>query len=834
MKHSLYFLILTCVLAATSFSRSDAAEATCHDRTLTVTEGLPDATIRRLCEDGDGFIWVATEGGLYRYDGWTFQACGVTTPDGTAWSPSDICCMADDGHNRLWLGTTEGLWIIEKHTATAHRQTVAGMTQSQLNCILIASDDEIYLGFDKGLVRYDTPTDSLVLLTHSNSRGDVPERMDIRALAADAGGLFVATSRDGLYRYDLTSRRFSHYAGLPTDGTVTTLLVDSRGALWIGTDGNGLRRAEFSPDGTTMTVETFRPNPYSSRSLAEGHIRALMEDGTTATLWVATADGVALVPTVGEATFSRLVLPIAGSDARGPKGETPCLMADRSGRTWLGGGPTGLYVIREAPSPFHLIAPRQGLPSRPDIHTTLLVDEEGACWAGFGYGIDYVKNSRSRTIIRADRPYHLSYSRTTGEILLSMRDRGLWTAHQAEISHRYRKTNSRFIPDNAIHTTYEDSDGNWWVGTRRGLGIRCRDGRQYSLVRDAAQCDSTLRADITVIGEDAQGGIWMIVNGDAVARVEGSLADIHSLHSVTYTATAGTLPQGTPLCFHADAQGRFWLGMEGAGLCCYDTAADKFVTMHHAARLPGDVVTSIEHDEQGRLWVGTRTGLACVVADSIEGFRSRTFTTSDGLATTLFHAAASYAHNGTLYFGGDSGIVHFRPDEIAVTPTVWPIFFTDVAVDGRRWSDDVGSHGLNARFSPTALPYATELRLPASARDITLRLAAPTVADTTPRLAYRIVGSDSTWHDIIAAPPEIHLPALAVGRHLIEVRATDSDGAWHSATTLFLLVEEATPVAVWIAITAGLLGSAILIAFCLIAHRRKKKRTNFFATTLLY
>ena len=111
--------------------------------------------------------------------------------------------------------------------------------------------------------------------------------------------------------------------------------------------------------------------------------------------------------------------------------------------------------------------------------STLYIEENGASWIGFGYGVDYQSRDKKISLIPSKRPYHISYSPTSQEVLLAIHDGGVMACQNGKIIHQYKTSNCDFIPHDLVYWIHEDHKGNWWLGTYKGVGVRYKDGREY-------------------------------------------------------------------------------------------------------------------------------------------------------------------------------------------------------------------------------------------------------------------------------------------------------------------------------------------------------------------
>jgi len=308
---------------------------------LTMRDGLSQSTVEGILQDSHGYLWLATESGLNRYDGNSIRAYHRERGNPHALASDYVWTMAEDAHGDLWLATIGGgveRWQRSSDSFQQFRHDPAqpaSLASDAVRTLLIDSDGRIWAGtLDRGLDVLDPRTGLARHFRHSDA--------DPRSLAADAvfalhmdhaGGVWVGTDA-GLSRYQPASGTFINYgksadgAGL-SDLQVRVVSEDHTGALWIGTLHGGLNRLE--PDSGRVTA--FRHEPANPHSLSHDRVTAILEDDARR-LWVATVDGLNLFDRSTQ-SFVRY-----GNDADNPQSlrdnNVIALYQDQGGVLWAG------------------------------------------------------------------------------------------------------------------------------------------------------------------------------------------------------------------------------------------------------------------------------------------------------------------------------------------------------------------------------------------------------------------------------------------------------------------------------------------------------------------
>ena len=257
-------------------------------------DGLPNSMVHQVYQDRDGYIWIPTFYGLFRYDGYEVRTYKSNLYTPGLLTNNNVLCIEEDYSHRLWIGTHEGLCVLDKQTGQMRKMQLEGINKHRLNEIHVTKENKVYLGYIRGMAYYDAGQDTLVLMTHKNCKGEVPEQKNVQTILEDENGdLLIGTWQDGLYRYHIKENKFTHYPPLSENNSVLSLFQDSRGVLWVGTSGYGLYKVNFSSDKQTLSIEkNYRYDPLNISSIPSDYIYSIHEDLQTHSLWLGSRDGI--------------------------------------------------------------------------------------------------------------------------------------------------------------------------------------------------------------------------------------------------------------------------------------------------------------------------------------------------------------------------------------------------------------------------------------------------------------------------------------------------------------------------------------------------------------
>ncbi len=804
---------------------------------LGADQGLSHGAVRAIVQDADGFMWIGTEDGMDRYDGYElrhfFHQRGVPTSLPSGW----ISAMARDRTGRLWIGTVgSGVVWRDKADGSFHTPLSAGGAplidqRARIRALYVDRDNALWVATrDSGVDRVDVERGKMIEYRHHD--GDAASLSDdsVYAIAESASGDIWIGGNSGLDALDPKSGRIEHFAdrmllaGVPAgDGLkVNALCVDGEGKVWVGLDAGVV---EVDP--AKGTVRLLRHSDDVPHSLPNGRVNAVLED-RSGRLWIGMSTGLVLLDrrTNQAVSFTR----DPTNSASLPDNNIATLYEDRSGLLWVGTKTGG--VARWNPSSWSFGLHR--LASAGDGVTSFTTDRTHNVWIGsFGGGvseIDAATGHETRYWTGAKPPFALHddnvmalASDERGRIWLGTMFHGLDRLDPARGELRHFETipgDETSLPAGGVMSLLRDAQDRVWIGTYGG-GLARMDPVSDRVVRypHGRDAESDLSGDrATALAEDRNGLLWIGTDGgglNVLDPVSGRFA--HFKHDPN---NPNSVSGDTIYAVHVDAAGHVWVGTRGGGLdriagAPFSKSGLSFENLSENEGLPDSTVYGIEADSYGNLWVSTNRGIAVVEPT---GRTVRTFHRGHGLQGDEFNYGAHYrAPDGTMYFGGANGYNAFRPERLPISDIPPQIVLTDVV--------KVNQH----LPSPESL---RELNLDHRDSVISLRFAALDFAGPgEDRYAYKLVGFDKDW--VYAGDArQASYTDLAGGDYVFRVRAANSEGRWNESP-LSLHIHVAPPP--WATLWAKALYAAtvlIIAGVIWLAYRKRREREAQYARRL--
>ena len=786
-----------CLLCLGSAARAQSAPLNVQFDRLSAQDGLSMNTVPALLQDRAGFLWVGTEVGLDRYDGYTFEHFRHDPDDKTTLSSSFAAALAEDRSGAIWVGTYGGgLNRLDPATgrATRYRHTPtepASLADDRVEALLVDHRGRLWVGSGDGLDRMDPLMGAFQHLGPALRRAaDVKDGVYVRDIReAPNGDLWVATMA-GLFRLDPARGVVRLFLGAEALGAaaVMAVWVDRDGTVWAGLDGAGLARI----DSRTGAVTPIRHDPADAGSLCGESVHDVIRDGE-GVLWAAGRTGglCRLDPEASAlAGRQRFVAyrPLPGDDHSISIEQTRALLADRGGVVWVGTWAGGLNRMRRTPFELFRMAPDAGFPTS-DV-ASFADAGNGETWVGTYDSRLLRVGAAGRLLATPDVPAALSGTRG----LVVDRAGALWaTGDPAALWRRASATDRRSrwmrlpFPRDAGTTRATrlvvGPDGTLWISAY-GPGLcRVPPGRL------AIDCLATrfpagrrlAGAEGYTVFPDADGLVWVSIWGNGVDRVDPARGVV--AHFENDPTRSSSLSQNNVTAFARDRAGALWVGTYGGGLNRFYPGPDggpyggTFGHVGVAAGLPDETIYTITPgwhtapawagsvgrrpgwQREGMLWVTTNRGIARFDPATE---RAVAFGTEDGLQGDEFNAGAALAlPDGHLLAGGLHGYNRFDPARVDAAGPPPPIAVTAVRVMGLPRAMPVGA--------PLLLTHdETAVAFEVSALDFT--------APAQNRYAFRLDGLDDSWSP--AGPRrDAAYTNLAPGRYTLRVLASSSAGA---------------------------------------------------------
>ncbi|PKN93614.1 MAG: hypothetical protein CVU44_09715 [Chloroflexi bacterium HGW-Chloroflexi-6] len=768
---------------------------------LTIDDGLSQNAGLALLQDRQGYLWIGSQDGLNRYDGYGFTQFKHDPDNPNSLSANGIIALHEDTDGLLWVGTWgSGLNRFDPKTSTFTRYPSDPENPDSLSHPIVTDifQDEqgsLWVGTLGGLDRFDPATGTFKHFRHDPVRADSLSSDAISVIApADDGKLWIGTGAfstpgAGLNLFDPQTgktQRFSSSGECLASPNISDILPAPDGNLWIafggyGVSGGGLDR--YNPK--TGSCSHFDSAEAFDNQITDNNITDLTFDRDGA-LWASSwSSGVWRMAPGLPGQFTGIHHNPADPESLS-NDNTFSILQDRSGVIWIGTLSAGINKLNLDTLQFRTYRNDASNPrSLTGNHVGSFAEtSDGVVWVGtwenglarfdpmYGAFTEFRTNPDNPDSISSDLvmslhadPNGVLWVGTLGGGLNRFNPRsGIFTRFQND------PANPASLLENQVTTITRDPAGRLWVGNFAGLS-RLDPGASGFVNYPMSAPPVSLK----VLGDELWIGSW----GGGVSRLDltqPASLDPAQAAFATLThdpANPNSLSENSVWAIHQSPDGLVWLGTQ-VGLNRYNPQNGEFKSYTEKDGLRNATILGILQDANGFLWLTTNNGLA-KFDPRAETFQI--YDKSDGLQGNEFNSNAYFLspNTGEIYVGGISGFSVFDPLALRQNHNPPSVVINDFSIFNE-----------SQPFDPSA---SSPIRLSYDQNFISFEFAALDFQSPHKnQYAYKLEGFDKDWVQA-GTRNYANYTNLPGGEYTFRVRAANSDGIWNeTGATLKLTV----------------------------------------------
>ncbi|MEN8193374.1 MAG: two-component regulator propeller domain-containing protein [Bacteroidota bacterium] len=752
---------------------------------LSGKEGLSQGYITSIVQDSLGFIWVGTQDGLNKYDGYKFTVFTHSETDSNTISDNWVKSVVIDKDQNIWVGTGgKGVTKLSYDGKKNVRYPFnvvdsSGLCHGFISEMMIDSDDLIWFAtWGGGLCKYDPEAN---FFTHYNKNDNYENAIsdnEISTLYEDSKGyIWLGTFKSGIDRFNKKTREVINYKHDENDPTslcfnwVTAISEDNKGNLWIGTYGGGLDRFNFiSEEFYHYNISNFEVHGFK-----DSLITKIFKDSDN-NLWIGTDGGGVYIYDEELDYFDNFPMdptdPSTLNDNR-----IWSITEDNSGIIWIGGFSGGLNKYDKSKNWFKHYRSNPYNPNslRDNFVKAIIVDKYNKLWVGHDQGI---------TIIDRGKNEYKHFCMEDGEgclknnkirALLEDIDGSIWIgtwgggiAKYDPVTEKYKHYTSNPDDDFAlsekyIRDIYLDSKDQVWICTSRGLNKFIRETDQFEVyLNDPNNPESLCDNQLYVIIEDTYGDYW-IGTRNGLCRLNPTTNKFETFvhHHVNDRIRS----------IYQDSNGQLWIGTFGGGLNLFNYKTKEFTSYTIDDGLANNVVYEIVEDNRSLLWLSTNKGLSLLDAKTMT---FKNYTISDGLQSNEFNGGASFkSKEGELFFGGVNGMnsFFFTRENISVPSIVITEF---------KILNDIITPGSHPEILIDDINNLNEIQLNHIQDYISFEFAAlQYTAPSKNEFKYILEEFENEWNYVDASKRYATYTNLDPGEYTFKIIGSNNDGVWN-------------------------------------------------------
>jgi signal transduction histidine kinase/ligand-binding sensor domain-containing protein len=734
-------------------------------------KNLTSSYVTSIAQDSSDFIWVGTNDGLNRFDGYQTKYYLHITGDSTSLVNNNVSVLFVDGKERLWVGTGNGLCL------------------------------------------YDKFTDSFIQIGQEQSPNGL-FFFGITQIKSGPGNKVYVSSGNVIHVFDESKGTFNEYLRVPK-GEICNFVFDKNNSVWIGVQDIGLYNYSSKQKLVKFYDATNGANELSNTKLRDLEIRG-------DSLWIATYGGGINVLNIQNGQFTYL----DAGESKYSKFVTD-LYIDNDGRIWSV-DITGLkyYDNRNKKFYSYYYSATDKFTLKKTV-TSIYQDKQGNYWTMHfpgGVGLRVPPRGFSSFSAAQRDSWKLSAigvsaigSDSVGNFWFGFASVGINVLNwqKGEVIAYFNDINNPYgFSNGTVHSIFKDSQGTMWVGIYNAglLRFNAELGQFDTYVNDPEDSTSIAGNDVRGIAEDKEGNLWLVLHGKGVGKFD-TATEKFSQYAVknyglvndwtmdllfdddenlwvasswglsklkkgakafeNYLKTEGdgnTISSNRVICLHKDKLGNIWVGTSD-GLDKYNPETNDFTQIKSPYK--NIFIAGIEHDSSNRLWISTLSGLKLFDPKTKTWFN---FTESDGLTSEEFYVNSVYSiDENYLMFGGTQGVDVVVPDKLYLNKKEPRVVLTDF----KLFYKSVTEYGENSPLK-TNITYAKEIVLDYYQNIIEFDFVALNMIQSFKnQYAYQMVGFDKDWV-YSGTNNKATYTNLNPGKYTFKVKACNNDQIWNT------------------------------------------------------
>jgi len=732
-------------------------------------EGLTNSYITSFQQDKNGFIWVGSGEGVFRYDGYSFKAFRCI--------PGDEATLASNRVTRLytisdkvWVGMSTGLGCIDINTLAV--KNIPSFKSLEINSIVPRDNSSLWIATSTGLYLFNENDYSCKLIPA------VARTKPVTDLVDDQKGHLFLTSFDGIYCYTIKTGKYKFYpVDLPTYPehdknahlSLGKVVLDHNGNLWVCTWDAGLLRFNIK---TGKTTTWFHPTDDVS-FLPYKIVMSILPDNS-GNLWLANKEGGLTIFNLSQNKF--INYPVEWKGENKISGPVLTLFRDKSGIVWIG---TENGIFKYDPHHIHLskkdlfLKTNSGLTPAHISPLVMCKDKDGLWWMGMYEGV-FTYDEKTGALTDCNAAVGLKTELgfacfnitqdAAGAIWITARSLLIKVTKKSKLSFQTETFKSDEVKS-TIYKLYIDNENRIWLGTV-GNGVFRFDPltKKFISYPDRTAASDTRVNRISAFCELSKDSIL-------IGGYQTGLLILHpasgKYQKITVANSKGMEAAFTVDCIYKSGED-LWIGTENNGFLQCNDRLKKFFNLTISDGLPSMSVSLVTGDKHDNIWLLTGSG---VVRFEKRDKKITVFDKRDGIQNFALAAMVVDSANN-VSFGCRGAIYTFNPAAIVKNEAPPEVSITDLRVFDKDYTIRKGE-GVELNYNQNYFTFEfvglnyTQSRLN--------------------KYAYKMAGLDKKWNNA-GTRRYVSYANLEEGTYTFYVRACNNEGVWNNIPAKLTLI----------------------------------------------
>ena len=719
---------------------------------INIEQGISQSTIEDIFQDSEGYIWLGTNDGLNRYNGYEFKIYNYEEYQNSI-SHNGITDITEDKYGNIWVNTVSGVNKINKKTEKISNYTEINgkIKEDSTTEIIVTKDNNILVGTYEGLNIYNAKEDRFDIILEQK---DGILSSCIYSIDEDINGNIWIGTELGLNKL---SKDFKVLETYTSESEIYNIFCDDEnGFVWAGSDSSGLLKI----DTKTKEVKQYINNIEDLNSLPANQVGAIIRD-SKGNLWVGTTNGLARYNEKNDSfdVYKNKVYDknsLVYNDVRS-------IIEDREGVLWVGTY-SGISIFdTESSIKYYNAGLDDGYLLSENMVHGIYEDDEGYLWVGSrikGVNIIDRENNTSKSINMENNNVIQSNSINdiTGykDFIFVATDAGVLKINKKENTIQNYNLEDGLIGEN-VKDIFVCDKNYLWIGSTNGLNLLDIENDKIIDMTDYVDEGSYVR--YVYQGQDGSYYIGFLRDG-GLGIIEPNSKETKYYKNIPNDKTS--ISSNRVRYINEDSKGNIWIGTS-YGLNKYDPKTKVFKRYTTSDGIANNTIYGVLVDDNDNIWVSTNKGISQI---DTKNNTVNNLSVTDGLQGNEFNGNAAFkSKSGELFFGGINGLNAFYPEDVNSINNKSKVIFDGFKVNDKDYLDING------------------LKFDNNTENIKIKFFTPVYSSNKNiSYEYELIGSNSSK----ATTKENYViyNDLLPGKYTFKVRAVDSRGDISDSETI--------------------------------------------------
>ena len=719
---------------------------------INIEQGISQSTIEDIFQDSEGYIWLGTNDGLNRYNGYEFKNYNYEEYQNSI-SHNGITDITEDKYGNIWVNTVSGVNKINKKTEKISNYTEINgkIKEDSTTEIIVTKDNNILVGTYEGLNIYNAKEDRFDIILEQK---DGILSSCIYSIDEDINGNIWIGTELGLNKL---SKDFKVLETYTSESEIYNIFCDDEnGFVWAGSDSSGLLKI----DTKTKEVTQYINDIEDENSIPANQVGAIIRD-IKGNLWVGTTNGLARYNEKNDSfdVYKNKVYDknsLVYNDVRS-------IIEDREGVLWVGTY-SGISIFdTESSIKYYNAGLDDGYLLSENMVHGIYEDDEGYLWIGSrtkGVNIIDRENNTSKSINMENNNVIQSNSINdiTGykDFIFVATDAGVLKINKKENTIQNYNLEDGLIGEN-VKDIFVCDKNYLWIGSTNGLNLLDIENDKIIDMTDYVDEGSYVR--YVYQGQDGSYYIGFLRDG-GLGIIEPNSKETKYYKNIPNDKTS--ISSNRIRYINEDSKGNIWIGTS-YGLNKYDPKTKVFKRYTTSDGIANNTIYGVLVDDNDNIWVSTNKGISQI---DTKNNTVNNLSVTDGLQGNEFNGNAAFkSKSGELFFGGINGLNAFYSEDVNSINNKSKVIFDGFKVNDKDYLDING------------------LKFDNNTENIKIKFFTPVYSSNKNiSYEYELIGSNSSK----ATTKENYViyNDLLPGKYTFKVRAVDSRGDISDSETM--------------------------------------------------